>query len=51
MTHEIFKEEENCKEKVAQIMKILESKVEKKADKSRDFRTFLKQQKQGAAND
>ena len=37
---------EGARDKIENIMKLFEVKVVKKADQSRDFRSFLKQQKQ-----
>ena len=37
---------EGAKDKISSVMKLFEEKIAKKADKSHDFRSFLKQQKQ-----
>ena len=36
---------EGARDKIENVMKLFEVKVVKKADQSRDFRSFLKQQK------
>lgn len=48
---DIFSSQENAKERSDKIMKLFEEKTVKQADKSKDFRSFLKQQKQQAVKD
>eukprot|EP00347_Sterkiella_histriomuscorum_P000732 403374718 len=45
-----FQDQENGQTKAERILKLFEEKVVKKADQSRDFRSFLKSQKQQATS-
>ena len=40
--NEAFKESSQCKDQILKIMKLFEKKEDKKVDKSKDFRAFLK---------
>lgn len=48
---EVCGSEESGRDKVNKVMKLFEDKVSQKADKSKDFRSFLKQQKQQVTKD